>query len=195
MPQRLTVTVPGRIGAARAIGGAGQAQPSANGAASGPQEALNGPAAEMQQRLAAEAASLQQARQALLNAAASLQQLKQEVIAQSEQQLVELALQIAQKALMQEIEQGRYSIEPIVTEALRGVSTRHGVVVRLHPDDWAKCRAAQQDGEGGDEGGVRFVADASIARAACLVEMAEGIVESSVESNLADIADALDAPE
>jgi flagellar biosynthesis/type III secretory pathway protein FliH len=108
---------------------------------------------------------------------------------------VELAVNIARKVLMQEIQAGRYEIDPIVQEALNRVPARQEIVVRLNPADLAKCRQAASIQAQEDCPGVRFVADNSVQRAHCLLETPHGIVESAVESNLEAVAAAMTSQE
>ena len=115
------------------------------------------------------------------------------MLAEAEPQLVRLAVDIAQKVLMQEIQAGHYEIDPIVTEAMKQVPARCEVVVHLHPDDHARCEAARQLGD--DAEGVRFVADPNVRPAECVLQTGEGVVESGVETNLARIGEALTGAE
>lgn len=140
-----------------------------------------------EQAAAAHAKLVDQERQDLASAAAALREglaqlgpLKAETIRAAEGQLVELAMNIASRVLMQEIQAGRYEIDPIVQEALGRVSAQQGVTVRLHPDDLARCGLAA----GAAEGGAAFVGDAAIARAHCRIETIEGVIESDIESHL-----------
>jgi len=177
---------------------AGDGSPAAD--AAGPQEGDQ----QAQQDLQAERDRLVQAGKALTSGLAELSRLREEMIRQSEQQLLELALEIARKVLMQEIQAGRYEIDPIVKEALLHVPTGQDVIVHLHPDDWSACQMAREEvpgsrpaGLGASEassaaaGGVQFVADPGVRRGECLLETSEGVVESVVDNHLADIGEAL----
>ncbi len=145
-----------------------------------------------QQLAQAGARLLEQNRQQLASAAAALQegltqlaQLKSQTIHAAEGQLVELAMNIASRVLMQEIKAGRYEIDPIVQEALASVSAHQNVTVRLHPDDLSRCSLATAAADGGPS----FVADPSIARAHCRIETPEGTVESDIDSHLRAIGE------
>jgi flagellar assembly protein FliH len=145
--------------------------------------------AEEQRATQAEGASLVSARQALTHAAQQVEGFRAELLAEAEGQLLTLAVEIARKVLMQEIQAERYQIDPIVAEALRRVPSHGGVVVHLNPGDCSRCQAAvKQEGDGQQ---VRFVADVNVQPAECLLETPEGIVESSVEGHLAAIAEGL----
>ena len=136
---------------------------------------------------------LRQACTALERGRERLGQFQADLVAQAETQLLELAMDIARKVLAQEIQAGRYEIEPIVAEAMKQRPARCDVTVHLHGDDFAHCEAARQDT--GDSGGLRWVADANIAPGECLLETDQGTISSTVDGQLAEIAEALRQPE
>ncbi len=178
MTQMPTIPLPARL-LKVSLAQAGPAAPAPAAPAPSAEQMADACAKLVQQ----ERAALASAAAALKEGLAQLQPLRAATIRQSEQQLVELAMNIASRVLMQEIQAGRYEIDPIVQEALGRVSSHQDVVVHLHPDDLARCAQAKT----GDEAGIAFVADANIARAHCRIETAEGVVESDVESHLETI--------
>ncbi len=180
MDQSVTIQLPGLILAVRVIGespasGASQAPVSAEGV----QELARQTMATQQAQLAQTCAALQRGAEELAN-------LHSEILKEAEQQLVELAIDIARKILMQEIQAERYSIDPIVAEALAGLPTRQNIAVHLHPDDLARCELARDGAKG--SGRVTFVADASVQPAECVLETPQGIVNSTIEAHLQDVA-------
>ncbi|HUT02224.1 MAG TPA: FliH/SctL family protein [Phycisphaerae bacterium] len=173
-----------------AVTGGGPASPGAAAAA----EARRAAEAERQleethQQLRADSQALRQARAALDRASGEV---RQAVLAEAEQQLLDLALGIARKVLRQEIQAGRYEIDPIVAEAMEHIPARCEVTVHLHPDDYARCRAIAAGPD--DSNGPRFVADANVLPGECFLETSEGTVESSVETQLSEITHALKQP-
>lgn len=128
--------------------------------------------------------------QALGAAAEAIQTLEAQAIADAESQVVDLALAIAQKVLMQEIEGGRCRIEPIVREALRHAPSRREITVRLHPDDFAQWQQATV-ADAAPTSHLKVVADATIRRAGCLVETAEGTVTATLDDRLTLVAEAI----
>ncbi|HET6427272.1 MAG TPA: FliH/SctL family protein [Phycisphaerae bacterium] len=145
----------------------------------------------LRRQVKAERDQLAQARGALASAATGVAELEGRLIRQAERQMLELALEIAARVLCQEIRAARPEIAPIVAEALRRVPSDREVVIHLHPDDLACCRQAQEADEPDGEGAVRFVADPAVPRAGCVIETAEGVVESTVEGNLQRLGEAL----
>jgi flagellar assembly protein FliH len=140
-------------------------------------------------RLDLERQRLAAARQALEAAAAALADLEAETIRSAETQLVDLALTIARKVLAQEIENGRYKIEPIVRDAIRQAPSRREVVVHLNPQDLATCQQS-----GAALANVKVASDARLGRGECLVETAEGTVPATVADRFESVAEILKQP-
>jgi len=145
------------------------------------------------EELEVEQGKVQQACRAARSAAEALRRLREGLLAEAEEQLVALALDIARKVLMQEVAAGRYEIAPILAEALQHVPGQGEVVVHVNPEDHARCRETGQLAD--DAGNVRFVADPKVRPAECLLETSEGTIESSMEANLARVGEALALPE
>ena len=158
-------------------------------------------AAQIQQQQAAgrQEQELGRAIEAMEQAGRQFADVQAEFFRAAEEQLLDLAVEIARKILAQEIDAGKYKIDPIVTEALAGVGSRHDVVVRLNPADLAQCESAGLSGGRDDQdsgsGAVRYVADVGVSRAECVIETAQGVVTSSVEHQLAEIGQALKSTE
>ncbi len=151
-------------------------------------------AADTAGQLEADRQALASARQALAAAAKEFEGLQQEILKQAEGHVVMLAVDIARKVLMQEIEAERYQIDAIVKEALAQLPPRQEVVVHLNPADIARCELAADDADGSD-GNLRFVADPAVSKGGCLLASSQGVVESSVEGNLGEIANNLSTQE
>ncbi|MCY2927539.1 MAG: FliH/SctL family protein [Planctomycetota bacterium] len=124
---------------------------------------------------------------ALLDAAARLDAWRRELPAKIESQLVDLAVGIARKVLCQELQAGRYEIEPIVREALAGLDLRAGAVVHLNAEDLRRGGLAPSEGDA--DQAVRYVADPQVAPGECFVETPEGTVEATVEHQLARVSE------
>lgn len=147
------------------------------------------------EQLEAEREQLRQTLQALTDGLEQLSRLRQEALQAAENQLVKFAVQIAEKVLMQQIDTQRYQIDPIVREILGQVPARGRVVVRLNPADHATCGLARRHGADDADGSAAFVADAGVARAACIVDCADGVIEFTAQSHLKAVAAALEETE
>ncbi|MBI5723548.1 MAG: hypothetical protein HZA50_06290 [Planctomycetes bacterium] len=147
---------------------------------------------QLRQQLDQERNAMAQARQAVVKAAESLVGLRDQILKDAEQQLVDLSLQIARKVLMQDIQAGNYQIDPIIKEALGQIDVRDKVVVRLNPEDLARCQMAQDKAGAGN---LEFVGDPAIQPAECVLDTPEGQIRSNVDIHLDGIGQALKAGE
>jgi flagellar assembly protein FliH len=189
VPETLFITLPAPLRTVEVTG-----NPSRSAAPAGPKAAAPMPAEaqaaldEARSRLEAERSRLAETRTALAKAIEGLRAAESDVLAGAEAQVIELALAIAGKVLMQEIEAGRFQMEPVVHEALRHVPSRRDVVVHLNPQDAA---AWQQDAAAVSAGGLKVVADTALGRGDCLVETAEASVLATVSERLEAVAQTL----
>lgn len=178
----ISIRLPHKIAAVRVAGAASSAAAAGSAAGDADLQARAGALVDAQLR------QLGSAIDAVTQAAEELEAQRQQIIRKAEGQMVDLAVNIARKVLMQEIQAGRYDIDPIVREALASVQQRQGALVRLNPSDLERCELARQ----GDESGtVKFVGDASIPPAHCTIETVQGQVVSTVEGHLQQVAEAL----
>ena len=144
-----------------------------------------------QQVSGAQKNELSQAYQAISDAAAKLNHFYETIFAEQKEEIAKLSMEIARKVLMQKIEDGDYKIESIIKEALNNAPTRQDIVVHLNPEDLAECQKALEEKPDGDLADVKFVSDAKIGRAECLLESPKGIVESLINEHLDRISKAL----
>jgi flagellar assembly protein FliH len=179
-PQPLEIHLPRRLGEVRTASG-----PVAAGEQPAPAQAAAAPGLE------AERGQLRSALAALRAACAEVRQVRQRLVTEAEGQLVNLAIDIARKVLLQEIQAGRYEIDPIVSEALSRLPGGAEVVVRLNPADLSRCRLAEGADAPGAPEGVHFIADPAVAPAECLVQTPDGAVQSAIEEHLDEVGAAL----
>lgn len=127
----------------------------------------------------------------LKRAVEEINRLQEELFKGHKEQIAKLSVAIAQKILAAKIEKGDYEIESIVQEALENTATRRDVTVHLNPQDMTQMQKAIEDKTSEEPEGVRFVADASIGRAECMIETPSGIVEATIGKHLERICEAL----
>jgi len=147
----------------------------------------------LMQDVEAQRAALSQVNQALKKVTAKLNEFYDATFAAHKEEIARLAVEIARKILAQKVENGDYKIEPIIKETLSNAPVHQDVVVRLNPADlteWQKLRE-NEPGEDFNERGIKFVPDASIGRAECVVETPKGIIESLINQHLEQIGKAL----
>ena len=131
----------------------------------------------------------EQAMQVIEAAAEKLHRVYEKMIVEHRQAIAKLAVEIARKILAQKVKDGDYQIELIIQEALNNSPTRQNVVVRLNPQDLARCQQMQQ-GDGAFAS-VKLVADPDIGPAQCVIDTPKGKVESLIDEHLEQVARAL----
>ena len=142
--------------------------------------------------LEAHKAKLSQACQALISAAAKLDEFYGKLFVEHKEEIAKLSVEIARRILAQKVENGDYEIHSIIQEALQNAPSRHDVIVHLNPEDYAQCqKALHQEGQDGALDGIQFVSDWSVGRAECLLETPNGIIKSLINENLERIGRAL----
>jgi flagellar assembly protein FliH len=144
-------------------------------------------AAEMSRK----AESFMRAAAALSAAVGKFNEFHEGQFKQHNQQIAKLAVDIARKVLMQEVNDGHYKIEAILQETLKNAPSRENAIVHLNPDDAAFCRRMQQENTSELLAEIKIIADANVKPAECIVETPQGIVESFIETHLQHIAEAL----
>lgn len=147
--------------------------------------------ASLRRQQETEVQSLRLARKSLEAAAEAVTHLQGTMVAGQSGQIAHLAVEIARKILRSRVETNDYQIEAVVEEALKQAPGKHGVVVKLHPEDLAACRAIQDQDGNGTLGAVELVADVSVGRAECIIETPKGSIESCIDEHLARIEEAL----
>ncbi|MBN1556143.1 MAG: hypothetical protein JXA11_15490 [Phycisphaerae bacterium] len=143
----------------------------------------------MEQQFAARQAELESTVRALRTAGKQLDSLREELIRDLHTEAVDLALRIARKVLHQEIESQGYRIDPIIEEAMSHLPKRGEITVRLNPADFERSALAQQDTSGEEH--IHFTADPSVPPAGCVVDSAEGVVESDPDAAMEHIEQTL----
>jgi flagellar biosynthesis/type III secretory pathway protein FliH len=129
--------------------------------------------------------------EALQDAAGKLNKFYEGAFVEHKEQIAKLAVEIARKILVQKVEEGEYEIESIIKEAISNSPTRQDIVVRLNPDDLSQYEQLREKESIADLAGVKFVADANIGRAECVLETPKGIIESLIEQHLEQVGKAL----
>ncbi|HTV01046.1 MAG TPA: FliH/SctL family protein [Luteitalea sp.] len=120
--------------------------------------------------------------------------LRDNMVRQTERELVQLSVAIARRILQREV-----TVDPELTAALAHIALERlggqsPATVRLHPDDYAVVSAGQASPLGSRQ--VEIRPDPAVARGGCLVESEFGFINASVDAQVDEIARAVlgDAP-
>lgn len=128
--------------------------------------------------------------QMLERAGSEIESVREELIRSFEEQIPRLARLIAERILLQEIEEGHYDIAGIVSRTVRqagGGKCR----VYLNPEDLETLRSAFKTEAAAGMEHMELTADADLGRSQCRVETDKGFVEHSVEEQLELVEKAL----
>ncbi len=135
---------------------------------------------------------LEQTQDALNDVVQKLMQLQEDMLVTHRREIASLAVEIARRVLMQEVQDGDYQIEQIIQEALKNAPTQQEVVVHLHPEDLQACQVLQQENPEKPLARLTLVGDTAVGRAECLLETPKGVVKSFIENHLDTIREALE---
>lgn len=145
--------------------------------------------AEMQ-KIEGEKRRIAQLISAVEAAAIEIDELRKRTVIENQKQIALLAVEIARKILMSEIDEGKYDIAAIIETALQASPSRDGATVRLSPDDHATIEEIMKSDDVNFEN-VNFEPDSSILPAQCFVTTSKGIVEYFVDHQLERISESL----
>ncbi len=142
----------------------------------------------LHQQVKDELESLRRARAALEQACRQVQNAHEEFAAHAEEQLLDLAVEIAAKVLMQEIRAERYEIEPIVRQVLDKAPTGASLTVLLNPSDLERCGKIDPPTGAGE---IIFKPEASVPPGGCRVDTPDGLIQTDPAEHLVEIAQTL----
>lgn len=122
-------------------------------------------------------------------AVAEISGLRDLVLKESEDVLLQLAIKVAERIIRQEITHDRRILARIVAEVVESMTDQEGLVIRFNPADY---RVIDENGylEGAgiaDVAQVEVKADEAVAPGGCLVETASGQVDGQIEAQLQEV--------
>ncbi len=127
---------------------------------------------------------------ALQEAAAKLNQVREDIVAGHHEAIARLSVEIARKIIMRNIDEGNYRIESIIKETLKNAPKSSDIVIRLNPQDLTDLQELQKAGQAAFSG-LKLEADPEIGRAECVVESSKGVIKVLIDEYLEQIGKAL----
>lgn len=115
------------------------------------------------------------------------------MMVEAEQEVIELALEIARKIIASEIKQSPEVILAIAREALLKVKDQDEVTIRVNPDDYDKMLQARHDlqHQVGRDKPILIAADEAMPKGSCCIDTSCGSVDAKVDSSYENIKKAL----
>ncbi|MDE3155565.1 MAG: hypothetical protein KGN76_10715, partial [Acidobacteriota bacterium] len=115
--------------------------------------------------------------------------LRQQIVAQTERQMVQIAVAVARRILRREVSIDQDLLVAIARVALERLGETASATIRLNPDDYAAVTARH----GGQWAGARVTvtADAGVSRGGCRVESDLGFVDAGIDAQFDELVHAL----
>lgn len=122
-----------------------------------------------------------------------LRTLQEEWYQESEPQLMELVLAIARTVIQREVEADKSIVLNIIQSALRAVTDRERITMKVHPSDLEFARQHKKEMIEEIEGVEKliFEADEGIVRGSAEIESSQGIVDCGIEKHMQEVEKAL----
>jgi flagellar assembly protein FliH len=115
--------------------------------------------------------------------------MRDKILRESEDELVDLIMLVARKVIIQEVSQDRSIVAGVVQNALAGLSSREEITVRINPDDYQMVISGHyvllQKELINDR--LLLKPDPSVAAGFCLVDTAMGTVDASLDGQMDQI--------
>ncbi len=111
--------------------------------------------------------------------------LRTAMLHRSEQDLVRLAIAIAERILRREVRANRHLLVNMATAAARKLGESCVISILLHPDDYSAVASARAPGS--NDGPIRLVADAGILPGGCQVQSGSGTIDVGVDAQIREL--------
>ncbi len=124
-----------------------------------------------------------------------LSELKQKTLLDSEEQMLELSLAVAQKIIHTECDERRDVVQKVLREAIRNIVDRENMKIRINPEDLQYMTAIKNEFLSTLEGirNVVFEKDETIGRGGAVIEARFGEVDARIDQQFNEIRSALTA--
>ncbi|HOC59440.1 MAG TPA: FliH/SctL family protein [Smithellaceae bacterium] len=129
----------------------------------------------------------------LTAATKTIPQIKKDILQKGEEQMVKLAIAIAERILHQEVTTRKEVIIEVLKSALKNITETDGMKVRLNPQDFRYMMEVKKDFLQSFDGirNIVFEEDTSVKRGGAVVETLFGEVDARLESQLKEIKSAI----
>ena len=123
----------------------------------------------------------------------TIPQIKKDILEKGEEQMVRLAIAIAEKILQQEVSTRKEMILGVLKGALKNIVETEGIKIHLNPQDFRYMMEVKKDFLQSFDGirNMLFEEDSSIKRGGAIVETMFGEVDARLESQLKEIKTAM----
>lgn len=115
--------------------------------------------------------------------------LREKVLKDAEDDLLQLVVMIARKVILREITEDRSILVEVVRSATASLSDREEIIVHLNPDDLALVESGRDESLKRELSGpnMRLKADATVPTGNCQIDTEMGTIDARVEAQLEEI--------
>lgn len=126
---------------------------------------------------------------ALRTASEGIHTLREKVLRESEDELLNLIMMVARKVILREISQDRGILAEVVQNAIVGLSERDEVTVRLNPDDYALATTGRDDLLRKEliSDRMSLKPDPTVLAGCCMIDTDMGTINASIDAQLDEI--------
>lgn len=126
---------------------------------------------------------------ALRGASETIHNLREKVLRESEDELINLVMLVARKVIIREVSQDRSILAGVVKNALAGLSAREEVIVRINPDDYALLMTGREECLKKEllSERLQLKADSTVASGFCRIDAAMGTIDAGLNAQLETI--------
>jgi flagellar assembly protein FliH len=123
---------------------------------------------------------------ALRASSETLHLLRDKILRESEDEIINLIMLVARKVIIREVTQDRTILAGVVQNALDGLSAREEVTVRINPDDYLLVTSGHEEILKKELISERLLLkpDPSVAAGFCLVDTAMGTIDASLDGQI-----------
>ncbi|HIJ81950.1 MAG TPA: hypothetical protein HPP76_09620 [Desulfuromonadales bacterium] len=125
----------------------------------------------------------------LRGASEAIHSLRDKVLRESEDELIDLVMMVARKVIIREVSQERSILAEVVKNAVAGLSVREEVIVRINPDDYTLVTTDHDALLHEELVNERFLlkSDPTVATGFCKVETEMGTIDAGLDAQLEEI--------
>lgn len=126
---------------------------------------------------------------ALRASSETIHNLRDKVFRESEDELINLVMQVARKVIIREVSDDRSILAAVIQNALTGLSAREEITVRINPEDYLLATSGRDELLHKELLSERLLLkpDPSVSSGFCLVDTAMGTIDASLEGQMDQI--------
>lgn len=126
---------------------------------------------------------------ALRSASEGIHTLREKVLRESEDELLNLIVMVARKVILREVSQDNGILSEVVQHAIAGLSERDAITVRLNPDDYALATTGRDEVLRKELTSDRMSlkSDPTVLPGCCMIDTDMGTIDASIDAQLDEI--------